>query len=76
MKKLFLASVATFALFAVAAHAADLEFKPGEDKRFNWASFDEYKASHGDLKGQSLTIFGPWRGDDEKLALAMTRAML
>jgi alpha-glucoside transport system substrate-binding protein len=71
MKKLFLASVATLTLFAVAAHAADLEFKPGEDKRFNWASFEEYKASHADLKGQTLTIFGPWRGDDEKLALAM-----
>jgi alpha-glucoside transport system substrate-binding protein len=71
MKKLFLASVATFALFAVGAHAADLEFKPGEDKRFNWASFDEYKASHANLAGQTLTIFGPWRGDDEKLALAM-----
>lgn len=71
MKKLFLAGVAAFALFSAGAQAADLEFKPGEDKRFNWASFDEFKASHADLKGQTLTIFGPWRGDDEKLALAM-----
>ena len=71
MKTLFLAGVAAFALLAGAAGAADLEFKPGEDSRFNWASYEEYKNSHQDLKGQTLTIFGPWRGDDETLALAM-----
>lgn len=71
MKKLFLAGVATFALFAGTAGAADLKFKPGEDNRFNWASFEEYKNSHQDLKGQTLTIFGPWRGEDETLALSM-----
>jgi len=71
MKKTFMMGVAALALLAGAANAADLEFKPGEDKRFNWASFDEYKASHADLKGQTLTIFGSWRGDDETLVLKM-----
>ncbi|MDB5556520.1 MAG: alpha-glucoside transporter substrate-binding protein [Rhizobium sp.] len=71
MKKTFMMGVAALALLAGAANAADLEFKPGADARFNWASFDEYKNSHQDLKGQTLTIFGPWRGDDETLALKM-----
>jgi alpha-glucoside transport system substrate-binding protein len=71
MKKTFLLGVATFALFAGTVHAADLVFKPGEEKRFNWASFDAFKKDHGDLKGQTLTIFGPWRGEDETLAKSM-----
>ncbi len=53
MKKIFLMSVAAVALMAGAAGAADLKFKPGEDKRFNWASFEEFKAAHGDVKGQT-----------------------
>jgi alpha-glucoside transport system substrate-binding protein len=61
-----LLGVAAFALIAGAAGAADLKFKPGEDKKFNWASFEEFKKGH-DLKGQTLTIFGPWRGEDEAL---------
>lgn len=71
MKKIFLMSVAAVALMAGAAGAADLKFKPGEDKRFNWASFEEFKAAHGDVKGQTLTIFGPWRGEDETLVKSM-----
>jgi alpha-glucoside transport system substrate-binding protein len=45
------------------ALAADLKYKPGEDAKFTWANFEELKKV--DLKGETLTIFGPWRGDDE-----------
>ncbi len=71
MMKSLLMGVAALALMAGTAHAAELEFKPGEDKRFNWASFEAFKAANQNLKGQSLTIFGPWRGEDEKLVLSM-----
>ncbi|SOC45412.1 maltose-binding protein /trehalose-binding protein /sucrose-binding protein [Rhizobium subbaraonis] len=66
MRKTLLTTAALVALFAGSAGAADLKFKPGEDSRFNWSSFEEFKAGH-DLKGQTLTIFGPWRGEDEAL---------
>ncbi|WP_342242368.1 ABC transporter substrate-binding protein [Ensifer sp. OTU672] len=66
MKRSLLLGVAAFALIAGAAGAADLKFKPGEDTKFNWASFEKFKKGH-DLKGQTLTIFGPWRGEDEAL---------
>ena len=56
---------AAIAASAGAAAAQDLKFPPGEGG-FNWASFDEFKASH-DLSGQTLSIFGPWRGDDQAL---------
>ena len=46
--------------------AAELKFKPGEDAKFNWASFEEFKKAN-DLKGQTLSIFGPWRGEDQAL---------
>jgi len=67
MKKLFMMGVAVAALFAGAATAADLKFAPGGDSRFNWKSYDDFKAAHGDVKGETLTIFGPWRGEDEAL---------
>mgnify|MGYP000748244059 CR=1 FL=1 len=70
MKKLLLLGVAMAAL-AGTAQAADLLFKPGEDAKFNWASYDAYKKAHGDLKGETLTIFGPWRGEDEKLVTSV-----
>ncbi len=66
MKKSLLLSVAAFALLAGTAGAADLKFPIGEDKKFNWASLEEFKKAN-DLKGQTLTIFGPWRGEDQAL---------
>lgn len=66
MKKMLLLGVA-FATFALNAPAyAELKFKPGEDKRFNWGNYEDLKKV--DLKGETLTIFGPWRGEDEALA--------
>ena len=65
MKKFALLSVAAGALALTSPAFAELKFKPGEDARFHWADFDALKRV--DLKGETLTIFGPWRGDDEKL---------
>ena len=67
MKKLFLMTVAAAALAAGTTMAADLKFQPGQDSKFNWKSYDDFKAAHADLKGETLTIFGPWRGEDEGL---------
>ncbi len=67
MKKLFLMTVAAAALMAGTAMAADLKFQPGQDSKFNWKSYDDFKSAHADLKGETLTIFGPWRGEDEAL---------
>ena len=66
MKAAILGGAAALALIAGAAGAQDLKFKPGEDSRFNWKSYEDFAASH-DLKGQTLTIFGPWRGEDQDL---------
>jgi alpha-glucoside transport system substrate-binding protein len=56
---------AAFAALALATPAlAELKYKPGEDAKFTWANLDALKKV--DLKGETLTIFGPWRGDDEK----------
>lgn len=51
---------------AGAAAAQDLMFPPGEDARFNWASFSDFSDRYN-LKGQTLSIFGPWRGEDQVL---------
>ena len=55
--------VATLALALTTPALSELKYKPGEDARFNWANFEELKKV--DLKGETLSIFGPWRGDDE-----------
>ena len=57
--------VAALALALSTPALAELKFKPGEDARFHWADLDALKKV--DLKGETLTVFGPWRGDDEKL---------
>ena len=66
MRKFLAAGVALCALgLAASASAADLKFKPGEDNRFHWADYEGLQKV--DLKGQTLTVFGPWRGADEDL---------
>ncbi|MBN9272126.1 MAG: carbohydrate ABC transporter substrate-binding protein, partial [Mesorhizobium sp.] len=65
MKKVLLLGVALAALAMGAPAQAELKFKPGEDPRFHWANFDDLKKV--DLKGETLSIFGPWRGEDETL---------
>ncbi|MDX3926350.1 MAG: ABC transporter substrate-binding protein [Shinella sp.] len=67
MKNILLITAAAVALLAGGANAAELKFKPGEDSKFNWGSYEEFRKNN-DLKGQTLTIFGPWRGEDQALA--------
>lgn len=73
MKKTFIASAVALALScgtALAGSHANLKFAPGEDSRFTWSSYEEFKAAT-DLSGQTLTIFGPWRGEDQALVESM-----
>jgi len=59
-------TAATIALSAnVALAETDLKFTPGEDARFNWASYEALK--NVDLKGETITVFGPWLGADKAL---------
>lgn len=67
MRKTLLATAASMVLLSGSVFAADLKFAPGADAKFNWKSYEDFKAAHADLKGQTLTIFGPWRGEDEAL---------
>ncbi|AQZ50601.1 ABC transporter substrate-binding protein [Martelella mediterranea] len=67
MNRALLTGVATLALFAGAASAADLKFPVGEDSRFNWDSYNQFAEAHGDISDQTLTIFGPWLGPDKDL---------
>lgn len=53
---------AALALALTSPALAELKYKPGEGP-FNWGDFETLKGV--DLKGETLTIFGPWRGDDE-----------
>ncbi|WP_417686825.1 ABC transporter substrate-binding protein [Roseibium sp.] len=68
MKLRFLTRCAVAALAIGAAGAtahAELLFKPGEDARFNWDSYEALKAN--DLSGKTVTLFGPWLGPDKEL---------
>ena len=65
MKARFLAGAAVLALSAGAAAAQDLKFPVGEGA-FNWDSYKAYDEATN-LDGQTLKIFGPWRGEDQVL---------
>ncbi|NGQ93097.1 carbohydrate ABC transporter substrate-binding protein [Rhodobacter sp. HX-7-19] len=65
MKAKLLASAATLAALSGAAGAQDLKFPIGEGA-FNWASYTAYDEATN-LDGQTLKIFGPWRGEDQVL---------
>ncbi len=45
---------------------AHMPFAPGEGD-FNWDSLTAFGEAN-DLSGQTVTVFGPWRGDDQTLA--------
>ena len=62
MKKYMFLGAAVAAMLVASPAFAELKYKPGEGP-FTWANLDELKKV--DLKGETLTIFGPWRGDDE-----------
>ncbi|WP_020394593.1 ABC transporter substrate-binding protein [Thiolinea disciformis] len=65
-KSLLSVCLAAMLSLGVSAQAADLKFKPGEDtKRFHWDSYEALKKT--DLKGEKITVFGPWVGADKDL---------
>ena len=65
--KRMLLSTAALAVLAAAPAFADghLKFAPGEDDRFNWASYEALKSM--DLSGETVSVFGPWLGPDKEL---------
>jgi alpha-glucoside transport system substrate-binding protein len=65
MKTALVAGVATLALVTGMASAQDLKFPVG-DGAFNWQSLADFDAAVN-LEGQTLTVFGPWRGEDQVL---------
>ncbi len=65
MKTTLLTSAVALAIFSSSAMSADLKYAPGEDNRFNWASYEYLKKV--DLKGETLTVRGPWLGPDKAL---------
>jgi alpha-glucoside transport system substrate-binding protein len=69
MKTTLLVSAAALALMAGGALAQDLKFPVGEGA-FNWDSYTAFDEATN-LDGQTLTVFGPWRGEDQVLVEAM-----
>ncbi len=69
MKTRLLASAAALALLSGAAVAQDLKFPVGEGA-FNWDSYKAFDAAYN-LDGQTISIFGPWRGEDQVLVESM-----
>ncbi|WP_321339112.1 ABC transporter substrate-binding protein [uncultured Cohaesibacter sp.] len=69
LKKLMLGA-ALAALSVGSLQAAELKFKPGEDAKFNWASYEQFK-KNVDLSGETMTISGPWLGVDKDLFLSV-----
>ena len=64
MKKVLFAGVAASAMIAGNAHAQDLMFAPGEGD-FHWDSYQAF-ADANDLAGQTVTITGPWTGNEKE----------
>ncbi|AWB48470.1 alpha-glucoside ABC transporter substrate-binding protein [Gemmobacter aquarius] len=69
MTSKFLASAAALALLSGAATAQDLKFPVGEGP-FNWDSYKAYDEATN-LDGQTIKMFGPWRGEDQVLVETM-----
>jgi alpha-glucoside transport system substrate-binding protein len=69
MKTRLLASAAALALLSGAASAQDFKFPVGEGA-FNWDSYKAFDEAYN-LEGQSISIFGPWRGEDQVLVESM-----
>ena len=73
MKKSIFAGALAVALTcgtALAGSHVMMKFKPGEDSRFSWQSYEDF-AAKTDLTGQKLSIFGPWRAADQELVESM-----
>jgi len=63
LKSAIAAAVISAAAFSGVV-SAEMPFKPGEGD-FNWKSYEALKTT--DLKGEQVTVFGPWLGPDQKL---------
>jgi len=57
-------AIALLAAMAMPAEA-ELLFEPGEDPRFNWASYEALKSTP--LGRETVTVFGPWLGPDQRV---------
>ncbi len=66
---LYLSAAALSLNASIAGAAGHLMYAPGEDMRFNWASYEALKST--DLSGETITIFGPWLGPDKDLFESM-----
>ena len=64
VRSLLLAFAGITALGVGAATAAELAYPIDGDARFNWKSYHEFADKH-DLKGQTISIFGPWLSGDK-----------
>lgn len=71
MKTSTLVSAIALVISSTAVQAAELKFAPGEDARFNWQSFEDFKAAN-DLSGQQMSLFGPWLSGDKDLIESVT----
>ncbi len=69
MKTRLIAGTAVLALAAGGALAQDLKFPVGEGG-FNWDSYKAFDEAYN-LDGQTITLFGPWRGEDQVLVESM-----
>ncbi len=65
MRTSLLAALVALAIPTTSALAADLKYTPGKDPKFNWQSYEALKEM--DLKGETVTIFGPWLTSDKEL---------
>lgn len=63
MKKSLIPAALLLSLSAHSVFAQDLIYPPGKDTRFSWSSYDALKSE--DLKGQKVSVFGPWLGDEK-----------
>ncbi|MEE9454876.1 MAG: ABC transporter substrate-binding protein [Paracoccaceae bacterium] len=66
---LYLGAAAISLNASIAGAAGHLMYAPGEDMRFNWASYEALKSTG--LSGETVTIFGPWLGPDKDLFESM-----
>jgi alpha-glucoside transport system substrate-binding protein len=60
------AFTAAFLLSAGSAAAQDVLMPTPDDSRFDWQSYDDFKASHSDLAGQTMSVWTPWSEGGDK----------
>ncbi|MGB3687973.1 MAG: ABC transporter substrate-binding protein [Jannaschia helgolandensis] len=65
MKNLLTGTAVAMLTAGIASAEGHLAFTPGEGD-FNWDSLTAFGETN-DLTGQTVTVFGPWRGDDQAL---------